>query len=195
MLSSLHGKLESLGSDWAIINVHGIGFQVYLPTPTLSTLGARGGEVHLHTHLHLREDSATLYGFSTTDDRELFQLILNVSGIGPKIALTILSTISVEQVNLAIANGNVDILMTVPGIGNKTASRLLLELKDKIGTDLVATPLTRVVQESIDVVATLTSLGYSAAEATRAVATLPNKKKLNLEEKIKLALQYFSQKK
>ena len=195
MLSSLHGKLESLGSDWAIINVHGIGFQVYLPTPTLSTLGARGGEVHLHTHLHLREDSATLYGFSTTDDRELFQLILNVSGIGPKIALTILSTISVEQVNLAIANGNIDILMAVPGIGNKTASRLLLELKDKIGTDLVATPLTQVAQESIDVVATLTSLGYSAAEATHAVATLPNGKKLNLEEKVKLALQYFSQKK
>ena len=95
MLASLHGKLESLGSDWAIINVQGIGFQVYLPASTLSMLGNRGEEVHLHTHLHLREDSVTLYGFADTKDRELFQLLLSVSGIGPKLALAILSTMSV----------------------------------------------------------------------------------------------------
>ncbi len=194
MIASLHGRLEALGSDWAIVNVQGIGFQVYLPTSTLSALGTRGREVHLHTHLHLREDNVTLYGFATTEDRELFQLLLSVSGIGPKIALAILSTLSVEQVSLAIATGNAAMLTTVSGIGNKLASRLILELKDKIGAGLLATSLTQVAQESTDVVAALTSLGYSAAEATRAVATLPTNKKLNLEEKVKLALQYFSQK-
>lgn len=194
MLASLHGKLESLGSDWAIINVQGIGFQVYLPTSTLSMLGNRGEEVHLHTHLHLREDSVTLYGFANTRDRELFQLLLSVSGIGPKLALAILSTMSVEQVSLAISTGNADMLTMVPGIGNKIASRLILELKDKIGASLLVSPLAQVAQESTDVIAALTSLGYSAAEATRAVATLPAGKKLSLEEKVKLSLQYFRRK-
>lgn len=194
MLASLHGKLESLGSDWAVINVQGIGFQVYLPASTLSMLGNRGEEVHLHTHLHLREDSVTLYGFADTKDRELFQLLLSVSGIGPKLALAILSTMSVEQVSLAISTGSADMLTMVPGIGNKIASRLILELKDKIGASLLVSPLTQVAQESTDVIAALTSLGYSAAEATRAVATLPAGKKLSLEEKVKLSLQYFRRK-
>ena len=194
MIASLHGRLEALGSDWAIIDVQGIGFQVFLPTSTLSALGVRGGEVHLHTYLHLREDNVTLYGFTTVGDRELFQLLLSVSGIGPKIALAVLSTMSVEQVSLAIATANPDILTTVPGIGNKLASRLILELKDKIGAGILATPLTQVAQDNTDVVAALTSLGYSAVEATRAVATLPSAKKLNLEDKVKLALRYFSQK-
>jgi Holliday junction DNA helicase RuvA len=194
MIASLHGKLESLGSDWAIINVQGIGFQVYLPASTLSILGTRGEDVYLHTHLHLREDSVTLYGFATTGDRELFQLLLSVSGIGPKLALAILSTMSMEQVSLAISTENVDMLTMVPGIGKKIASRLILELKDKIGTSLLATPLTQVAQESTDVIAALTSLGYTAVEATHAAATLPSGKKLSLEEKVKLALQYFRQK-
>ncbi len=194
MLASLHGKLESLGSDWAIINVQGIGFQVYLPASTLSTLGTRGEEVSLHTHLHLREDSVTLYGFATTRDRELFQLLLGVSGIGPKLAMAVLSTMSVEDASLAISTGNADMLTMVPGIGNKIASRLILELKDKIGASLLVTPLTQVARDSTDVIAALTSLGYSPAEAARAVSTLPAGKKLSVEEKIKLALQYFRQK-
>lgn len=194
MIASLHGKLESLGSDWAIINVQGIGFQVYLPASTLSMLGTRGEEVHLNTHLHLREDSATLYGFATTGDRELFQLLLSVSGIGPKLALAILSAMNTEQVSLAISSGDADMLTMVPGIGKKIAGRLILELKDKIGAGLLAAPLTQVAQESTDVIAALTSLGYSAAEVVRAIATLPAGKKLSLEEKVKLALRYFRQK-
>ncbi len=191
MIASLHGTLESLGSNWAIINVNGIGFQVYMPTSSLSTLGAIGKEVHLHTHLHLREDNATLYGFSSTEELELFQTLLGVSGLGPKLSLAMLSAMSVEQVSMAIATGNVDLLRMVPGIGKKTAERLILELKDKIGAVLVATPAAQLAQENTDVLAALTSLGYSVSEASRAVATLPTSSGLSLEEKIKLALQYF----
>ena len=93
MIASLHGTLESLGSDWAIITVNGIGFQVYMSTSTLSTLGSIGKEVHLHTYLHLREDNATLYGFTSTEELELFQTLIGVSGLGPRLALAVLSAI------------------------------------------------------------------------------------------------------
>lgn len=191
MISSLHGRLESLGSDWVVINVNGIGFRVNLPASALSALGARGGEVHLHTYFHLKEDGAALYGFSTPQEREFFQLLLSVSGVGPRLAMAVLSALSVEEASLAITAGNADMLTAVPGIGNKTASRLILELKDKIGAGLLAVSLAQVARESTDVIAALTSLGYSAAEAARAIATLPRDKSLGLEERIKLALQYL----
>jgi len=191
MISSLHGKVESLGSDWAIINVGGIGFQVYMPTSTLSTLGAIGKEVQLYTHLHLREDNATLYGFASADELALFQTLIGVSGLGPKLALAMLSAMSVEQLVTAIVTGSVDLLTVIPGIGKKVASRIVLELKEKIGAGWITTPATQLAQENTDVLAALTALGYSAAEATKAVAALPASSDLSLEEKIKLALGYF----
>jgi len=191
MIASLHGTLESLGGDWAIINVNGVGYQVYMPTSTLSTLGATGKEVHLRTHLVLREDSVTLYGFGSSDELELFQTLISVSGLGPRLALAVLSAMNVEQTVMAIATGNVDMLTMIPGIGKKMAERLILELKDKIGAGLIATPAAQLAQENTDVLAALTSLGYSVSEASRAVATLPPATDLNLEEKVKLALQYF----
>ena len=191
MIASLQGKLESLGSDWAVINVGGIGFQVYMPTSTLSTLGTVGEEVKLHTHLHLREDNATIYGFASTEELGLFQTLIGVSGLGPKLALAMLSALSVEQLAMAIATGSTDLLTMVPGIGKKMAARLILELKEKIGAAWIAAPATQLAQENADVLTALTSLGYSVAEATRAVATLPPDQNLSLEEKIKLALQYF----
>ncbi len=194
MIASLHGTLESLGSDWAIINVNGIGFQVYMPTSTLSTLSTIGEEVHLHTHLHLREDNATLYGFTSTEELELFQTLIGVSGIGPKLALAVLSTMSVEKVSMAIATASIDLLTLVPGIGKKLAGRLILELKDKIGAGLIAAPAAQLAEENTDVLAALTSLGYSVAEATRAVASLHTASDLSLEEKVRLALQYFGSK-
>jgi len=193
MIASLHGTLESLGSDWAIIDVNGVGYQVYAPTSTLSALGARGEEVHLHTHLVMREDSAALYGFASTEELELFQTLIGVSGLGPRLALAMLSAMNVEQVSMAIVAGSVDLLTVVPGIGKKMAERLVLELKDKIGAGLVATPAA-LAQENTDVIAALASLGYSVSEASRAVATLPPSSDLSLEEKIKLALQYFTSK-
>jgi Holliday junction DNA helicase RuvA len=194
VIASLHGKLESLGSDWAVINVAGIGFQVYMPTSTLSTLGKTGDEVKLYTHLHLREDNATLYGFTSADELWLFQTLIGVSGLGPRLALAMLSALSVEQITMAIATGSTDMLTLIPGIGKKVANRIILELKEKIGAGWVVTPATALAQENTDVLAALTSLGYSAAEATKAVATLPPATDLSLEEKIKLALQYFGSK-
>ena len=191
MISSLHGKVESLGSDWAIINVGGIGFQVYMPTSTLSTLGAIGKEVQLYTHLHLREDNATLYGFASSEELSLFQTLIGVTGLGPKMGLAMLSGMSVEQLVTAIATGSVDLLTVIPGIGKKVASRIILELKEKIGAGWITTPATQLAQENTDVLAALTSLGYSAAEATKAVATLPATSEMSLEEKVKLALAYF----
>jgi len=194
MIAGLHGKLESLSRDWAIINVNGIGFQVYMPTSTLSSLGKIGDEVHLHTHLHLREDNVTIYGFASVDELRLFQTLLGVSGLGPKLALAMLSAMSLDKLTMAIATGSTDLLKVVPGIGKKTADRIILELKDKIAAGWVTTPAVRLAEANTEVLAALTSLGYSVAEATRAVATLPPSSDLSLEEKIKLALQYFTSK-
>jgi len=191
MIAGIHGTLESLGSDWAIIDVGGVSFQVYMPTSTLSTLGTTGKEVRLHTHLHLKEDNASLYGFASADELRLFQTLIGVSGLGPRLALAMLSAMSVEQLTMAIATASADLLTQVPGIGKKMAARLILELKEKIGAGWITTPATQVAQENADVLAALTALGYSVAEATRAVAALPPSPELSLEEKIKLALQYF----
>ena len=191
MIASIHGIMETLSTEWAIVNVNGIGFQVYMPTSTLSTLSAAGKEVSLYTHLHLREDNVTLYGFATKEELGLFQTLIGVSGLGPRLALAMLSAMSVEQLAMAIATGSTDVLTMIPGIGKKMAERLILELKDKIGAGLAAIPTTAATQENADVLAALTSLGYSVSEATRAAATLPTSSDLTLEEKIKLALGYF----
>ena len=194
MIAGLHGTLQTVGSDWAIINVGGIGFQVYMPTSTLSTLGTIGKEVELHTHLHLREDNATLYGFATAEELGLFQTLIGVSGLGPKLALAMLSAMSVEKLTMAIATGSADLLAEVPGIGKKMADRLILELKGKLAAGWLGAPVAELAEENTDVLAALTSLGYSVSEATRAVASLPPSSDLSLEEKIKLALQYFATK-
>ena len=180
MIASLHGKLESLGSDGAIINVGGIGFQVYMPTSTLSTLGKIGEEVKLHTYLHLREDNAALYGFSSTEELGLFQNLISVSGLGPKLALAMLSVMSVEKLAMAIATSSADLLTEVPGIGKKMSHRLILELKDKLGAGLITAPVVQLAEENAEVVTALTSLGYSVSEATRAVANLPTSSELSL---------------
>lgn len=190
MIASIKGKLEATGIDWAIIDVNGIGFRVFVPTTTLSMLGKPGSLVQLYTHLHVREDILALYGFSTFEELGLFQTLTGVSGIGPKLGLTLLSSMKPEQLVTVIASGNADMLTTVPGIGKKIAARLILELKDKIGTASIGAPL-QTKEGSADVIAVLVSLGYSSAEANRAVAGLPDSE-LSLEEKVKLALAYFA---
>jgi len=194
MIASLHGKLESLDSDGAIINVGGMGFRVYMPTSTLSTLGKIGEGVKLHTYLHLREDNAALYGFASTDELGLFQNLISVSGLGPKLALAMLSAMNIERLTMAIATSSADLLTEIPGIGKKMANRLILELKEKIGAGWITTPAVQLAEENAEVVAALTSLGYSVSEATKAVASLPPDSKLNLEDKVKQALAYFTTK-
>ncbi len=192
MIASLKGKLEATGTDWAIIDVSGVGFRVFVPTTTLSILGKPGSIVHLYTHLHVREDIIALYGFSTFEELGLFQTLTGVSGIGPKLGLTLLSSMKAEQLVTVIASGNADMLTTVPGIGKKIAARLILELKDKIGTSSIGVPL-QITDGSADIIAVLVSLGYSPAEANRAVAGLTDSN-LSLEEKVKQALAYFARK-
>lgn len=188
MIAGLEGKLQSRSTDGAIIKVGGVSLQVYMPASTLSTLGAIGEAVHLHTHLHLREDNVALYGFATAEELELFRSLIGVSGVGPKVALAILSALNPGQLALAIASGNVDLLSSVPGVGPKMAGRLALELKGKLEGIMVSAPA----EGDAEVVAALTGLGYSASEAASALASLPDSAELSVEEKIKLALQYFA---
>jgi Holliday junction DNA helicase RuvA len=183
--------MESLGGDSAIINVGGIGFRVYMPTTVLSTLGKPGDTVKVYTHMHVREDNIALYGFASTEELWLFETLLGVTGLGPKLSLAMLSALSPEQITMAIATGSIDMLDMIPGIGKKVASRIILELKEKIGAGWVISPATQIAKENTDVLAALTSLGYSAAEAVRAVGALPADRELKLEEKVKLALQYL----
>ena len=192
MIASLKGKLQAIGGDWAIVDVNGVGFKVFMPTSTLSTIGAKGEEVELHTHLYLREDIAALYGFTSPEELGLFQTLISVSRLGPKLALAMLSAMSAAKLAMTIATGNADLLAEIPGVGKKTASRLILELKEKIGAGWLAGPPSELTEENADVLAALTALGYSVREATPAIAAIPHDPALTLEEKIKLALGFFA---
>jgi holliday junction DNA helicase RuvA len=190
MIASLQGRLDSLAADSVIINVGGVGFRVFMPTSALGALGTPGHDVKVFTHLHVREDNLSLYGFATSEELWLFETLLGVTGLGPKLSMAMLSAMSPEQLTTAIATGNTDILDMVPGVGKKVASRIILELKDKIGAGWAITAAAPA-EENADVLSALTSLGYSAAEAIRAVGSLPSDSDLPLEDKIKLALQFL----
>src|SRR5271157_838151 len=161
MIASLAGIIDAVSTDSMIVNVNGVGFKVGGPTAVLSELGMIGREVKLYTHLHVREDDMSLYGFASIDERKLFETLISVSGLGPKTAMGMLSAMSADQVAMAIATGSVEILTTIPGIGKKTAERLILELKDKVGGVLISAPAGKAAQENADAVAALVSLGYS----------------------------------
>lgn len=171
MISAVRGALEQRGAGWVLVRIGGVSLKVYVPLPTLNELGAAGAEVHLHTHLIFKEDNITLYGFTTPEELSLFQTLITVSGVGPKLAVTILSVLNPEQLALAIASGNPDAINGVPGVGKKTAGRIILELKGKLEKEWLAegSPLA---PDNADVLAALTALGYSATEATHAVSQL-----------------------
>lgn len=193
MIATVRGELRARGSDSVIVEVGGVGFYLEVPLSTLEDLGDVGESVRLYTRLLVRDDALALYGFSSPEELDLFDLLLGVSGIGPKLALALLSTISAESARLAIAREDIDSLVRVPGIGRKTASRLVLELKGKIDISRLALAGTTAVSpEQSELLDVLTSLGYSTAEARAAVASLPPEAMdLSLEERIRLALQYF----
>jgi len=191
MIATLEGILESRGNDSLIINVGGIGFRVYVSGSTLSQLGAVKGKVSLYTHLHVREDNISLYGFASSDELALFKNLISVSGVGSKVALALLSALNPEQLVMAITSGDSDLISQAPGIGKKMASRLVVELRGKLEKEWkeVALPLA---PGSADVIAALTGLGYSLTEATKAISKLPDSGELSLEEKIKMALQQMA---
>jgi holliday junction DNA helicase RuvA len=191
MIASVRGTVELVSADNAVIDIGGVGLQIFMPSSTLSTLGGIGQQVRLFTQMVVREDAILLFGFCTKEELKLFQLLQGVSGFGPKLTLTLLSAMSAEELVSAIAGGSMDLLTSVPGIGKKLAGRLILELKDKIITGAAAVQVVPVSEGDSDIIGALLSFGYSATEASRAVASLPRDSKLGIEDKIKLALGYF----
>ena len=177
MISAIRGRLAARGSDFVVVEMGGLSLRVSAPTNVISEAGAIGDEVRLHTHLYVREDQLALYGFLDPAQLSLFEVLLGVSGIGPKGALGILSAAPVETLHAAIAEGNTDMLTSVPGIGKKTAARLVIELKGKLdiaafvgGTSSAAGEPPSLYREAMDA---LTGLGYTAAEARNALQGLP----------------------
>lgn len=192
MIAGIEGALESLSTDSATVRVGGISIQAYASSNTLNKLGSVGGRVKLHTHLHWKEDTVVLYGFATREELDIFKMLNTVSGIGPKLALAMLSNLSPEELASAIVSDNIDLLTHIPGVGKKTASRVMLELKSKLEKGWGGTIGTYPTEDSASVAAALTNLGYSAGDAARAAAALPSSPDLTLEDKIKLALRHLS---
>lgn len=194
MISFLRGTIEHRANDAVIVSVGGFGLRVLAPASTLNAIGAAGDEVRLRTHLYLREDVLALYGFATEEELQLFELLITVSGVGPRLALAMLSGATVESLRLAIGTGNVDLLTAVPGIGKKLAARVILELKGKVdvrGIVASGNAVGTVAQSDADVLAALTNLGYSVQDAQRAIQSLPANG-ASVEERIVLALKYFA---
>ncbi|NWF81234.1 MAG: Holliday junction branch migration protein RuvA [Chloroflexi bacterium] len=195
MIASLRGTLLHIGADHLVVETGGIGFMVFAPRPVLGAAGAVGDQVFLYTLLIVREDALSLYGFASVEQRALFESLLSVSGVGPRVALSLLSAGELDEIRAAIAHGDTARLARVPGIGKKTAERLVLELKGKLelkGLPLPAAGATGVVHAANSELAELlVSLGYSSAEAASAIAALPADAPTELEERLRLALRHF----
>jgi Holliday junction DNA helicase RuvA len=194
MIASIRGTLLAVGPDHVIVETGGVGFQIFAPRPVLGSLGATGGEVQFYTYLHIREDALALYGFATPDQRGLFEQFLSVSGIGPSVALGLLSSGTPDELRIAIAAGDVARLSRVPRVGKKTAERLVLELKSKVnlkGLPVPAGATPELLTANNELAEMLVSLGFSAAEANAAIAALPPDSPSELEERLRLALRYF----
>lgn len=195
MIGSLRGTLAFAGLDHLLVEVGGVGYLVHVPRPLLGNSGPLGAELLLYTTLVVREDALTLYGFVTIEQRDFFETLLGVTGIGPKVALNLLSAATPDELRFAIAGGDVARLVRVPGLGKKTAERLVLELKGKI--DLKGLPVApgtgvpAVIAVNTELTELLISLGYSATEATAAVASLPADAPTDLEDRLRLALRFF----
>lgn len=187
MIAFLRGTILARTADAIILDVQGVGYRVRVPALTMATLGEVGAPAQVHTHMHVREDDISLFGFATLDELELFEKLIGVSGIGPKVALGVLSTAPPNVVAAAISQGNLDVLTTIPGIGKKTAQRLVLELKGKVEVGEEIGELSALDQE---VAATLINLGYSAAEAQRAARAVGHAGP-TLEDRLVAALQYL----
>jgi Holliday junction DNA helicase RuvA len=191
MIANLKGRIEAIGKDYLIVGVGGIGFKVYVPTSFLETAEGLGRQVELFTHLRVRENDLALYGCGSEDELALFELLLNVSGVGPKVALAMLSTMSPDSLRLAIAQGNAEVLTRVPGIGPKMAKKIVFHLKDKVEVEFGPEAVPLLTEADAEVIAALTSLGYSVVEAQAALQSLPDEE-MEIEERVRLALAYFA---
>ncbi|MEK7847344.1 MAG: Holliday junction branch migration protein RuvA [Chloroflexota bacterium] len=190
MIAAIYGVLEGRLAGAALIRVGGFTLLVHLPASSLNRLGETGAEVHLHTYLQVREDGLTLYGFVTTQEKDLFMLVTSVSGVGPRTGLALLSNLSPEQLVSAIIRGDADLLGRVPGVGKRLSSRLAVELKDKVArlpVEAAAAP-----GGDSEVISALSNLGYSLSEASAALAALSLDPSLPVEERLRLTLRHLA---
>ena len=190
MIASIRGIVSFLGSDHVILDVGGIGVRVNVPRPVLEGISGLGRTLKLHTHLVVRETELTLYGFENREDLGLFEVLLGVNGVGPKVGLSILSTLSPEVLKSAIGREETAVLQRVPGIGKKTAERIMFHLRDKL--DLTAEVAAMPFVSDIDgeVIEVLTSLGFSIVESQTALQNIP-RDITDLDQRVQLALQYL----
>ena len=201
MFAYLEGLLVTKAPTYIVIDVHGVGYELYIPLSSYNQLGAVNDSVRVLTYLHVREDTQQLYGFMTDKERDFFRLLLTVSGIGPKMALGILSGSSLGGIKKAIRQGDSHFLKTIPGIGKKLAERLIVELKEKVGIEEEwagkrGYPKTEEDLLWNDAIQALISLGFRqsvAQEAIRKALSL-NARPLTAEELVKESLKYVSQK-
>lgn len=194
MIGFLRGKVVQLLTDYCLLDVGGVGYRVFIPTSTRSRLKT-GEEAMLYTHLSVREDAMTLYGFESQEEYQGFQMLISVSGIGPKVALGILSAITVSKLFQAIHGKQIAVLTKLPGVGKKSAERMILELKDKAAEldgaeGEIEAPAEEIGDSLSDAAAALSSLGYSQAEISSALRRV--KEPVSTEEAVKFALKEFA---
>jgi len=191
MISRLRGVAESISKDAVVVGVGGVGFLIHPSAAARARLNGVGQPAEFFTHLHVRENELSLYGFSSEEEHALFELLLTVKGIGPRVALAVLASGSPDTLRAAIANDQPDVLTRVPGVGTRTAKAIILHLKDKVGAGLAAAPVAYLTDTDAEVISALTSLGYSVVEAQTALASLPRDPSMPVDERLRQALAYF----
>jgi Holliday junction DNA helicase RuvA len=193
VIAGLRGRVEAKLPDALLVDVGGVIYRVGTSATTLDGVGGAGESIRLHTHLFVREDQLTLYGFAGTDELRLFETLIGVTGVGPRLACAILSRVRTDALHDAILGENADLLATVPGVGKKTAARLILELRGKLVPAGTAAPGGAPFRDDADVVQALQALGYTAAEAHAAAALLPRGTTMTAEERVVAALRELAQ--
>ena len=191
MIASISGLISQVKSDSLVVMVSGIGLRVFVPQMVLEIAGGVGQRINLYTHLHWRDNDIALYGFNTEGELELFELLLGVSGIGPRLALAILSTLSSDMLTAAVAREEPAVLERVPGVGKKTAQRIMFQLREKLPIDQVPFGVGGLADVDTEVIAALTALGYSVVEAQTAVQALPRDSSTDFEERLRATLSYL----
>jgi holliday junction DNA helicase RuvA len=190
MIASLRGEITQIEDNALILEVSGVGMHVFVPKPLINKF-TPGEIILLQTHLVVRENDLSLYGFETASDRQLFLTLLGVDGVGPKLALSVLSTLTLDAVQRAVFSDEPDLLSRVPGVGKKTAQKMQLFLRDRLKPAIGLETFSSMSDADSEVLAALTSLGYSVVEAQTALQSLPKDAPDDVEEKLRLALGYF----
>ena len=190
MIATLRGEISQIEESALILEVGGVGLRVFVPAPLRTRMKA-GEALLLYTHLVVREDSLTLYGFEAQSERELFTILLGVDGVGPKVALSVLSTMTLDAIQRAVFADEAELLGRVPGVGKKTAQKMALHLKDKLKPTDALAQVAAMSETDSEVLAALTALGYSVVEAQSAIQSLPKDAPDDTEERLRLTLQYF----